>query len=57
MDPANVREALREVELDIREGADIVMVKRRWPNLDIIYRVKQKFGYPWRLIMSAANIR
>jgi porphobilinogen synthase len=46
MDPRNGDEALREVELDIREGADIVMVKPALAYLDIIYRVKQKFGYP-----------
>lgn len=46
MDPANADEALREVELDIREGADIVMVKPALAYLDIIYRVKAKFGYP-----------
>ena len=46
MDPANGDEALREVELDIREGADIVMVKPAMTYLDIVYRVKQKFGYP-----------
>jgi porphobilinogen synthase len=46
MDPANSDEALREVELDIQEGADIVMVKPAMAYLDIIYRVKQKFGYP-----------
>jgi len=46
MDPGNADEALREVELDIREGADIVMVKPALAYLDIVYRVKQKFGYP-----------
>jgi porphobilinogen synthase len=46
MDPANSDEALREVELDIMEGADIVMVKPALPYLDIIYRVKQEFGMP-----------
>lgn len=46
MDPPNVEEALREVELDIAEGADIVMVKPALPYLDIICRVKEKFGYP-----------
>ena len=46
MDPANADEALREVELDIREGADIVIVKPAMAYLDIVYRVKQKFGYP-----------
>ena len=46
MAPSNAEEALREVELDIREGADIVMVKPALAYLDIIYRVKQRFGYP-----------
>lgn len=46
MDPANSDEALREVALDIEEGADIVMVKPAAPYLDIIRRVKDEFGYP-----------
>ncbi|UCD58807.1 MAG: porphobilinogen synthase [Candidatus Hydrogenedentota bacterium] len=46
MDPPNTDEALREVALDIEEGADIVMVKPALPYLDVIYRVKQEFGYP-----------
>ena len=46
MDPANAREALREVELDIEEGADIVMVKPALAYLDIIWRVKERFGVP-----------
>ena len=46
MDPANASEALREVALDIREGADIVMVKPALAYLDILYRVKTEFGYP-----------
>jgi porphobilinogen synthase len=46
MDPANASEALREVALDIQEGADIVMVKPALPCLDIVYRVKAEFGYP-----------
>ena len=46
MDPANADEALREVELDIEEGADIVMVKPAGPYLDVIFRVKQTFGMP-----------
>jgi porphobilinogen synthase len=46
MDPANSQEALREVELDIEEGADIVMVKPALPYLDIIRRVKDAFGVP-----------
>ena len=46
MDPANGEEALREVEMDLAEGADSVMVKPGLPYLDIIYRVKQAFGVP-----------
>ena len=46
MDPANGDEALREVALDIAEGADIVMVKPGLPYLDIVHRVKQAFGLP-----------
>ncbi len=46
MDPANSDEALREVALDIREGADMVMVKPGLPYLDIVHRVKSKFGLP-----------
>ena len=46
MDPANTDEALTEVELDIHEGADMVMVKPGMPYLDIVYRVKTAFGVP-----------
>jgi porphobilinogen synthase len=46
MDPANGDEALREVALDIEEGADMVMVKPAMPCLDVIRRVKDRFGYP-----------
>jgi len=46
MDPANTDEALREVEMDLREGADIVMVKPGMPYLDVIRRVKEKFQVP-----------
>jgi len=46
MDPANAEEALREVELDIDEGADAVMVKPALPYLDIIRRVKERFNRP-----------
>ncbi len=46
MDPANTDEALREVELDIAEGADMVMVKPGMPYLDIIHQVKANFGVP-----------
>ncbi|MGE0041778.1 MAG: porphobilinogen synthase [Vicinamibacterales bacterium] len=46
MDPANAEEALREVALDLEEGADMVMVKPAMPYLDIIWRVKERFGYP-----------
>jgi porphobilinogen synthase len=52
MDPPNAEEALREVEMDIAEGADIVMVKPALPYLDIIHRVKEKFGYP----LAAYNV-
>jgi len=46
MDPANSDEALREVELDLREGADMVMVKPGMPYLDIVRRVKDRFQCP-----------
>jgi porphobilinogen synthase len=46
MDPANIREALRETELDIEEGADIVMVKPALAYLDVIKAVKETFGLP-----------
>jgi porphobilinogen synthase len=46
MDPANVDEALREVEIDIAEGADIVMVKPAVPYLDVLTKVKMRFGHP-----------
>jgi porphobilinogen synthase len=64
MDPANTDEALREVELDIAEGADMVMVKPGLPYLDILARVKGTFGMPtfayqvsgeYAMIMAAAN--
>ena len=63
MDPANSDEALREVELDIAEGADMVMVKPGLPYLDILQRVKAAFGMPtfayqvsgeYAMIMAAA---
>lgn len=46
MDPANTDEALREVQLDLDEGADMVMVKPGMPYLDIVRRVKDEFGVP-----------
>ena len=46
MDPANIEEALREVELDLAEGADMVMVKPGLPYLDVVARVKDAFGVP-----------
>ena len=46
MDPANADEALREVELDLAEGADMVMVKPGMPYLDVVQRVKARFGAP-----------
>jgi porphobilinogen synthase len=46
MDPANVREALRECEQDVREGADLLMVKPAMPNLDVIRAVRERFDLP-----------
>jgi porphobilinogen synthase len=46
MDPANTDEALREVALDLEEGADMVMVKPALPYLDVVYRVKETFRVP-----------
>jgi porphobilinogen synthase len=46
MDPANSDEAIREIMLDVEEGADIIMVKPALPYLDIIYRAKQEFDLP-----------
>lgn len=46
MDPANADEAIREVGLDIEEGADMVMIKPGLPYLDIVHRVKETFGMP-----------
>jgi porphobilinogen synthase len=64
MDPANSDEALREVELDIAEGADMVMIKPGLPYLDIVRRIKDRFGVPtfvyqvsgeYSMIMAAAR--
>jgi porphobilinogen synthase len=64
MDPGNTDEALREVALDIDEGADMIMVKPGMPYLDIVARVKDTFGMPtfayqvsgeYAMIMAAAN--
>jgi porphobilinogen synthase len=52
MDPANVREALRECEQDVREGADMLMVKPALPNLDIIRAVRERFDLP----LAAYNV-
>ena len=46
MDPANSDEALQEVALDLAEGADMVMVKPGMPYLDVVRRVKDRFGVP-----------
>lgn len=65
MDPANGNEALREVALDLQEGADLVMVKPGLPYLDIVHRVKQTFGVPtfayqvsgeYAMIVAAAEL-
>ena len=64
MDPANSDEALREVRMDIEEGADMVMVKPGMPYLDIVRRVKETFGMPtfvyqvsgeYAMLMAAAR--
>ena len=64
MDIGNSDEALREVALDISEGADMIMVKPGLPYLDIVRRVKDEFGFPtfayqvsgeYSMIMAAAN--
>ena len=64
MDPANSEEALKEVELDIAEGADMIMIKPGMPYLDIIYRIKTTFKMPtyayqvsgeYAMIMSAVK--
>ncbi len=64
MDPGNADEALREVALDIEEGADMIMVKPGLPYLDIVARVKETFGMPtfayqvsgeYAMIMAASN--
>jgi porphobilinogen synthase len=64
MDPANSNEALTEVELDLDEGADMVMIKPGLPYLDIVYRVKTTFGLPtfvyhvsgeYAMLKAAAN--
>ena len=52
MDPANVREALRECELDLAEGADVLMVKPALPNLDVIRAVRERFDVP----LAAYNV-
>jgi porphobilinogen synthase len=65
MDPANSDEAIREITLDIEEGADIIMVKPALPYLDIIYRAKEEFDLPiaaynvsgeFAMIKAAANL-
>ena len=63
-DPANVEEALREVEMDINEGADAVMIKPALPYLDVVRAVKDRFAYPtaaynvsgeYSMLMAAAE--
>lgn len=46
MDPANIREAMKEVELDMDEGADIIMVKPALAYLDVVSRVREKINRP-----------
>jgi porphobilinogen synthase len=52
MDPANVREALRECELDVAEGADVIMIKPALPYLDVIRAARERFGPP----LAAYNV-
>src|SRR5262249_5776222 len=64
MDPANGREAMQEIELDLQEGADIIMVKPAMPYLDLICRARERFDAPiaayqvsgeYSMIMAAAR--
>jgi porphobilinogen synthase len=64
MDPANAREAMREIEFDLEEGADMIMVKPAGPYLDLIYQARQRFDVPvaayqvsgeYSMIMAAAQ--
>jgi porphobilinogen synthase len=64
MDPANGREAMREIELDLEEGADIIMVKPAMPYLDLIWQARERFDVPlgayqvsgeFSMIMAAAR--
>ena len=57
MDPANGNEALREVELDLQEGADMVMVKPGLPYLDIVRRVRDRFGAPDPRLPCVGRVR
>ena len=64
MDPANGREAMREIELDLEEGADMIMVKPALPYLDLIWQARERFDVPiaayqvsgeFSMIMAAAR--
>ena len=57
MDPANVREALRECELDVAEGADVLMVKPALPYLDVIRAVRERFDLPRRRVQRLRRVR
>ena len=57
MDPANVREALRECELDVDEGADVLMVKPALPYLDVIRAVRERFDLPARRLQRLRRVR
>jgi porphobilinogen synthase len=52
MDPANIREALRECELDVAEGADVIMIKPALPYLDVIRAARERFDLP----LAAYNV-
>ena len=57
MDPGNVREALRECELDVAEGADVLMVKPALPYLDVIRAVRERFDLPARRLQRLGRVR
>ena len=57
MDPANVREALRECELDVAEGADVIMVKPALPYLDVIRAARERFDAAARRLQRLRRVR
>ena len=57
MDPGNVREALRECELDVAEGADVLLVKPALPYLDVVRAVRERFDLPRRRLQRLRRVR